>query len=232
MKKLKIILMMMLMVFVVVGCSVEEPQDDVIPSPGLDTTPSFPDQEVTSVTENLPELVATVNGEEITKEYVQEMEMSVQQNLMMAGMVEETIDLDELVEQTIMQRLLVQLAHDQDYGFSKNDVEEFFLQQGLTTQELQQEVNMMGLDYDEFLYYYVDELTLMQFVTDVQENVEVTTQEVQEFYNANSQMFDQSITYEEIEEDLYYWILEQKSNELLMVLIDEKWEQSNIEIFY
>lgn len=204
-----------LLMFLVVGCATQEPvmEEDLN------------NEQQAEENLELPEVVASVNGDQITSDEV----FMLSNEMQMYGM-EPT--LDELVEQLISQRLLMQTVNELDYQFTTDDVENYFVDMGVELDEIKTEVENQGLIYEEFLVDYIDELKFTQFLFEVQQNVEVTEEEMLEFYEDQKEFLDENLTYEDIQEEIYNFFLEQRSNEIITFLISERAEESDIQIYY
>ena len=215
----------MLMVFIVAGCAVDDAQEhDPGTVPG--ETLGLPDMDQTTELDNLPEIVATVNGEPITREEITQLDL---QNQQMFGF---SISVEEMVNQILSQRVLMQMVDEKNYDFNEQDVENFFIENGFEVNELRQEVEMMGMDYNQFLYDYIDELKFANYLSEIEQDITVTQQEMEEFYEEQKMFFEEDVTYEEIQEDIYYFLLEQKTEEILITEIENRLEHSEVEFFY
>lgn len=221
----------MLMVFIVAGCAMEQPQPQEEPEqpvePDIPMDPTGGGELTSVVPDDLPQIVATVNGDQITRDEVETLE---QQNQQMQGV---TATLDELVEQLISSRVLLSILEDQGYQITKDDVENYYVEMGIQPEQLKTEVENMNMDYDDFLEQSKDELAFSQYLSEIQEDLEVTQEEVEVFYEEQRMVLDQEgLTYEDVEEDLYNYILEEKSHEVLISDIEQEMHQADIEIYY
>jgi hypothetical protein len=174
---------------------------------------------------DLPAIVASVNGEEITSEEIENLNFQIQAY----GM---SLTVDELVDQAVRQKLLIQMADESSQDYTPEEVEAFFLGEGVSLEELKTAVESDGLDYNQFLLDYSIELKVMDFVMKIQEGVEVTEEEMLTLFEQQKPFLEEGVTYEEIKEDIYSFILEQKSNEVLMSMIEEKMAESDIQLYY
>jgi hypothetical protein len=174
----------------------------------------------------LPEIVASVNGELITSDEIQ----NIASQMQMYGV---SLSNDELIEQSIRQRLLLQLIQEQVEDFSKEEIEEVLIEQGVSLDELKLEIESQGLDYDEILNeYYANEVKLIYFISEIQNEIVVTEEEMISFFEQQSMLMEEELVYDEVEEEIYDTIFESKTNEILMSLIDEFMQESEIETYY
>lgn len=239
-KKLMLILCMVAVLFLSAcnqGPAYEDQLDDLgetdqqVEQPVVDDQPTTDDQIVVDdqqveqpAQEELPEVVATVNGDEILGETVS----SLQTQMQMQGM---ELSVEDAVNQLVTQQLLIQEADDRGYSASKEDVEALFLEQGLSIEELKEMVATQGLDYDEFIEEQKGEAKYMLLIEEEKQDIEISDEEAMNFYEENQEMMGNE-SFEVISEDIKEHLAAQKANQLLFELADELSQTAEIEIFY
>lgn len=217
--KIKIILMTILMVFIVAGCSVEEPQEqdpNLIPG----DISGLPMDDQSTDFDDLPEIVATINGEPITSEEISS--LSFERSMM--GM---QYSVDQLVEEMITLRLLYDLGHELDYGFTNEDAEQLLIEEGQDIDDLKVRAEEAGITYENILVDVIAELNLNALFMEIQEEVDIPEEEIQLMYNEDVEI-QEYFSYEEFKEYVHM----QYSNEMLYYLLEERYEQAEIEYFY
>lgn len=215
--------MSLFLLFVLIGCANNQTdQTDVNLVTGQIPQES---NQMPQETFELPAVVASINGEDVTDQEIYALNTQMEAN----GL---SLSLDELLEQILSRKILLQTANELGIEFTSKDVEAFFIEQGFSEEELRSEVEKQNLDYDEFLLNYIDELKVMELVYSLQSNVEVTEEEMKSFFEAQSALIGENVTYEEVEEEIYFYLLEEKSNEYIMSFIQQKFTESEIEVFY
>lgn len=133
------------------------------------------------------EVIATVNGEEITAEEV----ASVQ--LAMFQYDDEWLDLEEVLEQLISQKLILREAELAGYSSTIEEAEMDLLLQladmGIPVELFHAMLEEDGLSYDEFLEYRRVRLAIVTFLDDAVEVPEVTEEEVMQAYEAYKELY-------------------------------------------
>jgi hypothetical protein len=175
-------------------------------------------------------VVATVNGAEITSSDVN----AVQQSLIQQG---QQISEEEALEQAINQELVSQEVAKGDYAVSNEEAESAIEQQlttqGATLNDYKQQVESQGISYEELLESTKEQLAVQNYL-EVQlqgENFEVSEQESQDFYEMyKSQSPEEIPPFEELEQQIISTLQQQKQQESISSLIQEL--RVNAEINY
>jgi len=205
------------------GEDFEATQEDMEDFSGQD---AIQEQGITDIPED--EVVATVDGEEITGGDIAEMQESV---MAQGAQLSE----EEAVEQLIMTGLLVQEAKDEGYSATKEDVEEEFesmLQmQGATLDDFKQQLEMQGLSYDEIIEQNKENIIIGDFIEGKIEDIpQVSDEEVDQTYEQmQGQPGMEDVTREDIRGMIEQQMQQQAQQEILMPLIQELEEKAEIE---
>lgn len=200
--------------------------------------------------DNIPDVVAEVNGEEISGEsFSENYESQFQQLAMQSQMTGEEPDQDELKQQAldmmINSELLVTEAEDEGYTASDDDVDEYISdmaeENGMdSSDELVKQFEEQGLDEDQ-VREDVHKEVLMDQVVETIDSDEPTDDELQEMYDTqveqleamNEQAEDgeeQEVpSFEELKPDLEEQAAQQKENEAVEKHLDELREDADIE---
>lgn len=200
--------------------------------------------------ENIPDVVAEVDGEEISgDEFSQSYEAQFQQLSMQSQMTGEEPDQDEIKQQSlemmINSELLVNEAEEQDFTASDEDVDEYLSTMAEENQlessdELVKQFEEQGLD-EERVREDVRKEVLMDQVVETVDVDEPSEDEVKELYDTqveqleamNEQMEDgqqQEVpSFEELKPDLEKQAVQQKENEAVSAHLEELREDAEIE---
>ncbi|MFT4297650.1 MAG: hypothetical protein ACMXX5_00480 [Candidatus Woesearchaeota archaeon] len=224
-KKLMILFGAILLILTV-ACAPVEPQ------PEIEQFPEEQQQQIDILDETqiqepeLPEIVGVVNGREITREEV----MDVQIQMMMQGMQS---DIEESISQVIIYKLLVEEAENRGIQFTNEEVEELIIEQEpylTNTDELREIIEMEGMDYQAFLDQQKNNLMVAALVDDEKDNIVIEEEQVIQFYEMQADALDQ--TYDEVAEDLRNFLKEQEASNMISMLANELMEEAVIELFY
>ncbi|MFT4312448.1 MAG: SurA N-terminal domain-containing protein [Candidatus Woesearchaeota archaeon] len=186
----------------------EQPQIEM----QLPPQPELPDVDPSTV-------VATVNGQEITQEQVNEVIIGVMQQ---QG---QQISSQEALEQVIYMQLLMEYAQEQSIVVSREQAEAFLAEQlepmGQTLEEYEQAIVAQGVDL-EIYYAQVQEQLAVEQIFDQLVIEPVAEEEIRAFYEQNLEFIDEEVTYEQIRPEIEMLIeqnrLEIALNEFLLQL--------------
>ncbi len=166
-------------------------------------------------------VIATVNGEEITTSEVN----AIQQSLIQQG---QQITEEEALEQVINQKLISQEVEAGDYSVSTEEAESTIEQQlsmqGASLEDYKQQLSQQGIVYEEQLDSVKEELAVQKYLeTQLEgENFEVSEQETQDFYEMyKSQSSEEVPSYEELEPQIIATLEQEKQQEAISYLIQE-----------
>ncbi len=173
--------------------------------------------------ENPDEVVATVNGEEVTAGDVSQLTAGRQ------GMSE-----DQALEQVIDRTLLYLEAVDAGYELSDAEVEQEIQsrlqQRNLTLDQYKQRLQQTGQSYDAWKQQAKRQLAVQNYVQDqVGEPATVSDQEARELYdNLSEQSSQQLPPFEQVKDRLKQRIQQQNQQQAVQQLIERLRQSANI----
>ncbi len=197
---------------VIAGCSSQEPMETE-----YETGTDMGDFETDIIIDEQPaatgNVVAVVNGEEITETDISQASQSFQQE----------VSREQLIELVINQKLLEQQVELLSMQEAQALFEAELAMQGATLEDYQAQVEMMGLNYEEHMQDIQLSISIQNYLENNIEIEEVTAQEVQELYEAYSFQIpeDELPSFEELEDELYMFVEQQKQEEAIGLLIEQ-----------
>jgi len=200
--------------------------------------------------DDIPDVVAVVNGEEISGEsFSENYESQYQQLTMQAQMTGEEPDQEELKSQAldmmINSELLVAKAEDEGFSASEDDIDEYLdsmaEENGLESADaLQEEFEAQGLSEDR-VREDIQKEVLIEQVIDTIDIPEPSDDELQEIYDMQVEQLEamneqveedqaQEVpSFEELEPELEEQAVAQKENEAVTELLEDLREDADIE---
>lgn len=181
--------------------------------------------------ETSSEVVATVNQEKITREDLDSYKSTLEQQ-------GQSSDDMSALQNLIDRELLYQEAKNQ-MNISDEDVENALEQQldsqGQSLDDLKQQVEKQGRDYDSVLENYKKQMVLSQYYQSIMQGpgMNVTDQEVRDFYDENEEAISQQApnsTYEDIKPAIKQQLQQQKAQQKLQTIVTNLRENANINI--
>ncbi|MFT4326482.1 MAG: hypothetical protein ACMXYK_03195 [Candidatus Woesearchaeota archaeon] len=174
----KIIILGVLAMLLIAGCTSQEtiqdePSDMFVDDSQTDIPVVDPFESQQPQTLELPEVVATVNGEEIRGQEVAEL---FQQFEIMGF----DASLDQIISEISIGIVLRQEADRQGITVTTEEVEEFFISEGFSTEEIQEIATMEGMDYTEFLEMQKEDVKIMILMQNIQEEQNLSGEESRE----------------------------------------------------
>lgn len=208
---------------------------------------AMPEPEV----DNIPDVVAVVDGEEISGDaFAENYESQYQQLTMTAAMAGEEPDQDQLkgqaLEMMINSELLVAEAQEQGFSASDEDVDEYLADlaesNGVeSTEAFMEELEAQGLS-EERIREDLHNQVMIDQVVDTLDIAEPSEDELQEMYDAqveqleamNAQVEDdqaqETPAFEELEPELEEQVERQNENEAIGALLDDLRDDAEIEV--
>ena len=174
--------------------------------------------------DGLPDVLAIVNGYEILKSDVEEIVAQVE---MQGGFA----SVDEILDQIILIRVLLQEAERRGHSVGREEVENAFIEQGIAPEMVREQIEMQGMDYDAFLDSQVDDVILMKLVEDERANVEVSEEDALEFFQVESQFFDEDAVFEDFKDEIIEFLESELAQEIVLSLADELVANADVQIF-
>lgn len=197
--------------------------------------------------EGIPEVVAEINGEEVTKE---EFESAYQQQFQQAAMQSqlsgEEIDEDQLKEHTVEgligQQLLTQEANNRFPDVSEDDVNQtmdtLVEENGMETkEELIAAFEEQGMEEEELMSLLETQVKIDQLIMEESGDIKPTDEEIEEVYEMLKAQQEEMGSeeeipdFEEIKPDLKEQLKQQKEAEKIEALVQKLREDADITIF-
>lgn len=196
--------------------------------------------------EDVPEVVAEVNGEEIDRdEFLQAYELQLQQASAQAQASGQEVDQAQLKEQVaqslVSTELLVQEADQRDITVSEKDVEqtlqELAAQNGLESVDaFVDALGQEGMDRDDVDYQVRTQMKIEQLVSEEAGNIEVTKQEARALYDqlvaqqeqSGQQGGQQMPPFPQVRPDLEEQVKSQKESQVAQRLLGDLREAADI----
>ncbi|MFD2830392.1 SurA N-terminal domain-containing protein [Corticicoccus populi] len=255
MKKWLSTLSIMTLIFVLGACNndseseedtqnAEAPQEEDAAAENGEEAMEMPEPDL----EGIPEVVAEVNGEEITQEdFTQTYESQFQQTAMQQQMMGggEEINQDELKQQVadmlVNQELLAQEAENRDFTAGEDEVNEMvdqmLEQNGMENRdELFAALDEQGLPEDEVMNLLETQIKVDQLIEDESGEIEPTDEELQEMYDQMQEQQGQTEgeeeppSFEELKPQLEQQFVMQKQGEATQALIEQLKEDADTTI--
>ena len=178
---------------------------------------------------NEEQIVVIVNGQEITA-----LDLNMfQQSLLDQGY---QISNEEAKEQLINQILLLQHVENEGVEVTNDEVEQFLELElaiyGVSLEEYKQEIESYGMSYYDQLESLKLQIAINNYLESKLGNLdfEVTEEEAQELFKMYNLQSSEELVYEDVEEEIYLMLEQQKQQAIIMSLIDEM--RSEAEIIY
>ncbi|MFO7710904.1 MAG: SurA N-terminal domain-containing protein [Candidatus Woesearchaeota archaeon] len=193
------------------------------PEQGAEETPEQGEEETGD--ELTGNVVATVNGEEITSEEVS----AIQQTFMQQG---QQVSEEQALEQVISQKLLAQEAqeHMPTNEEAESAIEMQLQQQNATLEQYKQQVQAQGMSYEEQLQRIREDLAIQTYLEANMDNFTVTDEEAEAYYDEYkaSQAPNEVPPYEELEAQIVATVQQQKQQEARLAIVEELKEDAEI----
>ena len=196
--------------------------------------------------EGIPEVVAQVNGEEVSKEdFEAAYTGQFQQAAMQAQMSGQEIDQDQLknqlAESMVGQKLLIQEAENQKLAASDEEVnqtlEQLAQQNGLeTTDEFLKALDEQGMKEEEVRSQVATQVKVDQLIAESAGDTTPSEEEVEAAYEQIKEQQEQMGSeeelpaFEELKQDLEEQVKTQKENEATQTLVAELREKADVTI--
>lgn len=207
---------------------------------GLSLTSNDPADNTNMSTGEYPDVVATVNGEDVTAEELQQSIASVQQNALQQGMNPDDPEAAAQIEEQALTvllntTLLVQAAQNADIAVSEEQIDEQINQleaQFGSPEALEEQAQALGMTMEDLRNDIREQVAVDTLIQQSEEYaaVEVTTEEVQEVYDTLTQQGQELPAFAEVEADIEAQLRAQKEQQAIVALIDRLREEAQIEV--
>lgn len=175
------------------------------------------------------EVVATVNGEDITQAEVD----SIQQQL--AQSRGQQVTSDAALEQAVNQELLMQEVKEREMVPTQQEAEQQLSQvlqsQGQTLEQLKTSIEQQGQDYAAVIESYQMQIGVNNLVEEVVGPVNISDEQAMDFYDQNTQMFvqgNETMPYETVEPSIKDYLQQQVTNQVMGEFIDQLRQEAEI----
>ncbi|WP_017472062.1 SurA N-terminal domain-containing protein [Amphibacillus jilinensis] len=236
---------LILIVGFLVACGNDEDdtteQDQVTDDPNEELQMPEPDLE------GIPDVVAEVNGNEITgAEFEMTYISQFQQAAMQAQMTGQPVDQDqlksEIADNMIDQELLVQEADARGFEATEQEVDEMINEIAEANQlesrdELFSVLEEQGTSESEFIAQIEMQIKLEQLIADEVGEVEATEEELQTFYDDLSAQYEETEgmeelpPFEEVRPEIEEEIQRQEESEVILALVEVLRSDAEIETY-
>lgn len=178
-------------------------------------------------------IVAEVNGQKITPD-----ELDNEYERMVSVEYRDVVTKDIFLNQSMIPEvLLLQEAKKQNIKVSRSETEQFisdFLAQSdMTKEEFEEQIKAQGMDYDGFVDFYSERLTVVKLLNRTVGVPEVTDEELRQFYDDNMASFsagNQTFDYEDIKDQIKTLLVNQKQQEEIANYMAELRDKADIKI--
>ena len=174
------------------------------------------------------EIIATVNGEEITQEEV----FLVQQQLQQQG---SQVNEEQALEQVITNKILLQEVAKQNYDITTQEaeaeLEQVLSSQGFSIDDLKQDLQSRGISYEATLEDFKQRVAVDRYLSEnIDLNaIEVTQEEIEAFYEQVAlQGGNQTPALSDIQPQIEQQIEQQKTRQLQTQFIETLIEEAEI----
>ena len=174
---------------------------------------------------DLPEVVAVINGDEILGEQV----LDFQLNMQMQG---QAMSIEQAIEQLLMQKVLFQEAVSRGFDATVEDVENMFIEQGESIENIREILESQGISYDLFIEEQIQSLVITQLIEDISSEVEISDEEARQIYDEQSELLGDERPFEEAKDEIKQVLAMQQANFLISQLAADLIEDSDLELFY
>ena len=196
--------------------------------------------------EDVPDVVAEVNGEEVTKEeFEQTYTGQFQQVAMQQQMSGEEVDQDELKQQVaegmVDQELLIQESNNRDISAPEEDVnaaiDQMVEQNGMESQDdFFAALEEQGMSEDEAMSQLETQVKVDQLIAEEAGDIEPTEEELQKAYDQTKEQQEQMggdqemPSFEEMKPDLEEQVKSQKESEAAQTLASDLRDNSDVTV--
>lgn len=237
-----IMLTFILTMLLLAACGNEDKAKEDIES-GQDAELELPEPDL----EGIPDVVAEINGEEITKDefesmYTQQFQQAAMQSQLSGQEVDENQLKEQIAEGMVGQRLLTQEANNRIAEVSEEDINEtvdlVVQQNGLETkEELLDQLKEQGMKEQEVMSLIETQVKIDQLLAEESGDLNPTEEEVKEAYEAiKAQQKEMGSkedipAYDEIKANLKEQVIQQKQMEVTETLIEKLRKDADVTIY-
>lgn len=175
-----------------------------------------------------PDVVATVNGHDIKRQ-----DVAIMQVIMIMQNPRANVDRENALEQVIAEAVTYEEAERGGYALVRDEAEQRLLQEiadrGQTRDKTEQQLEMYGLSWEEYLNYYQRHVAIESYLDDTVEVPAPTEEQAREFYEEYMRLFpEETRTFEEMEAEVLESVEWLNHQSALREHVDELIEQARI----
>ncbi|MFP4402113.1 MAG: hypothetical protein ACLFPL_02680 [Candidatus Nanoarchaeia archaeon] len=177
------------------------------------------------------EVVASVNGEEITAQEVSQ----IQQQLSTQG---QQVSQEQAVQQLVTNTILLQQTQNDVEAVTNEEaeaeLEQLLSEQGFTTQDLRNDLEQQGISYEQTLQDFKQRIVIDRFLEENIDtsSVEVSDEEVQLAYTQyEQQMGNQTPPFSQVEAQIRNQLEQEQIQQLQSQFIQQLIEEAEVEYY-
>ena len=175
-----------------------------------------------------PDVLATVNGEDITKQEVQEFQTRA---YLWYG---QNATEEQALEQMIVETLLYREAEREGYLLTEEEAEQelvtWLASIGRTIEDLEAQLEEVDLSYDEYLEDYPRQLAIENYLNDTVPISAVTDEEARAYYEDLVRQYPEGAIppFEQVQSEIVNLISQERQQEAMLILIEELEEKADV----
>jgi parvulin-like peptidyl-prolyl isomerase len=136
-------------------------------------------------------VVATVNGEPITEADIQEVWLTLPENVKNAS--DKNAVRESIINQSIIEKAVIQEAVKSGISVSDPEVDDLITlvkqKSNMSDEQLNQMLKQQNINIDFLKKMYKKQLTVLKFINETQNSIVISDTEVEQFYSSNKQFF-------------------------------------------
>ena len=209
-----------------------------------DQQPEMPDPDL----ESIPDVVAEVNGSEITKDQFEPIYVSTLNNYAMQGMYDEEQDENgemakqiqqQIVDQMIGQELLIQEASQRELQASDEELNEKLAslkEQFESDEQYEEALESSNVSEEDLIEDIQTQIKVEKLVAEETGEIEIPEEDIKESYDQMTEMqgegenIPEFPSYEEMKPQLENRLRAQKENEEIEKIIDDLRKKADVEV--
>ena len=182
-----------------------------------------------------PDILARVNGQEITKQEVQEFQ---RQTYLWYG---QNATEEQALEQMIAEKLLYREAEWEGYLLTPEEAEQelvtWLALMGKTIEDLEAQLEEVDLSYDEYLEDFQRQLAIQSFLDEEVSVPEATEEEARAYYEDYREAFLQQYPeavippFEQAQSQIVELLSQEKQQKAIILFIEELKQKADIKIY-
>lgn len=241
MKKWLLMIIALLSIVVLVACGGNDDNDDG----GQANDPTTDLEGLEPDLEGIPDIIASINGEEITREefetvYLNQFPQHAFQAQLQGQPLDQNLLKKDTVEGLIAQRLLIQESERRDFETTDDDVQELIDElvaaNELESQEiLFEQLEEQGTSENEFRDIVRSQIKLDKLLADETKDISITEEDIKETYERLVEMYadaEEDVelpVFDDMRDQLESELVYLEENEIMLSLIERLHEEGEVE---